>query len=139
MKGEYVRIERFEDIEGWQLARELTRKVYVLTKNPRFARDFGLKGQIQDAAGSSMHNIAEGFDSETNPEFIRFLRYAKRSCTEVQSELYVALDQQYLTKVEFQDVYDHAGRTRAAIRGFIKYLKAYEQDLRKKDNPERKL
>jgi four helix bundle protein len=80
-----MKIEQFEDIEAWQLAREPTRKVYKLTKNPRFARDFGLKGQIQDAADSSMHNIAEGFDSETNPEFVGFLRYAKRSCTEVQS------------------------------------------------------
>ena len=131
-----MRIERFEDIEAWQLARELARKVYDLTKKPKFARDFGLKGQIQDAAGSSMHNIAEGFDSERNPEFVRFLRYAKRSCTEVQSELYMALDQQYITNAEFQDVYDHAGRTRAAIRGFIKYLRAYEQDRRKKGNPE---
>ena len=86
-----MRIDRFEDIEAWKLARELTRKVYALTKKVRFARDFGLKGQIQDAAGSSMHNIAEGFDSETNPEFVRFLRYAKRSCTEIQSELYVAI------------------------------------------------
>ena len=87
LKGECLKIERFEDIEAWQLARELTRKVYDLTKKSKFARDFGLKGQIQDAAGSSMHNIAEGFDSETTSEFIRFLRYAKRSCTEVQSEL----------------------------------------------------
>ena len=86
-----MKIERFEDIDAWQLARELARKVYGLTKKTKFARDFGLKEQIQDAAGSSMHNIAEGFDSETNPEFVRFLRYAKRSCTEVQSELYVAL------------------------------------------------
>ena len=103
-----MKIERFEDIEAWQLARELTRKVYYLTQKDRFSRDFGLKGQIQDAAGSSMHNITEGFDSETNREFIRFLRYAKRSCTEVQSQLYIALDQQYITKAEFQDVYDHA-------------------------------
>ena len=131
-----MKIERFEDIEAWQLARELTRKVYDLTKKTKFARDFGLKGQIQDAAGSSMHNIAEGFDAETNPDFVRFLRYAKRSCTEVQSELYVALDQQYITNDEFQDVYDHAGRTRAAIRGFIKYLVAYKQDEQKKNNPE---
>ena len=80
---------------------------------------------------------SEGFDSETNPEFIRFLRYAKRSCTEVQSELYVAMDQQYITKPEFQDVYDHAARTRAAIRGFIKYLLAYERSQGKKGNPER--
>jgi len=85
------------------LARELILKVYGLTKKTKFARDFGLKGQIQDEAGSSMHNIAEGFDSETNREFIRFLRYAKRSCTEVQSELYVALYQQYIVNAEFQD------------------------------------
>ena len=132
-----MRINRFEDIEAWQLARELTQKIYALTKKAEFDKDFGLKAQIQNAAGSSMHNIAEGFDSETNPEFIRFLRYAKRSCTEVQSELYVALDQQYINNDEFQDLYDNAGRTRAAIRGFIKYLLDYEQGQRKKDNPER--
>jgi four helix bundle protein len=139
LKREGMKIERFEDIEAWQLARELTRKVYELTRKTRFARDFGLRGQIQDAAGSAMHNIAEGFDSETNPEFVRFLRYAKRSCTEVQSELYVALDQQYITSAEFQDVYAHAGRARSAIRGFIKYLVSYERGKRKKAalNPER--
>jgi four helix bundle protein len=117
-----MKIERFEEIKAWQLARELTKKVYQLTQKGAFARDFGLKGQIQSAAGSSMHNIAEGFDSETNSEFLRFLRYAKRSCSEVQSELYVALDQEYISKTEFKDVYDHAGQTRAAIRGFINYL-----------------
>jgi four helix bundle protein len=131
-----MRIERFEDIEAWQLARELTLMVYKLTKKPEFARDYGLKGQIQDAAGSTMHNIAEGFDSESNPEFVRFLRYAKRSCTEVQSELYVALDQQYIITSEFQDAYDHAGRTRAAIRGFINYLVSFEREQRNKLNPE---
>ena len=123
-----MKIERFEDIEAWQLARELTRKVYRLTKKPRFSKDYGLKKQIQDAAGSSMHNIAEGFDSETNPEFIRFLRYAKRSCTEVQSELYVALDEKYISTDEFSDIYELAGRTRAAIRGFINYLVKFEED-----------
>ena len=131
-----MKIERFEDIEAWQpveslkverLARELTRKVYRLTKKPGFARDYGLKRQIQDAAGSSMHNIAEGFDSETNGEFIRFLRYSKRSCTEVQSELYIAVDEGYISPGEFKDVYEQARRTRAAVRGFINYLKKYEE------------
>ena len=122
-----MRIDRFEDIEAWQLARELARKVYRLTKKPKFTRDYGLKRQIQDAAGSSMHNIAEGFDSETNKEFIRFLRYAKRSCTEVQSELYLALDEEYISPSEFKDVYEQARRTRAAVRGFINYLKKYEK------------
>ena len=73
-----------------------------------------------------MHNIAEGFDSETNAEFIRFLRYAKRSCTEVQSELYIAMDEEYISPNEFKDVYEQARRTRATIRGFINYLKKYE-------------
>jgi four helix bundle protein len=123
-----MKIERFEDIEAWQLARDLTLKVYVLTKYPEFAKDYGLKNQIQEAAGSSMHNTAEGFDSESNAEFIRFLRYAKRSCTEVQSELYVALDQNYISQDEFDDVYEQARKTRAAIRGFINYLKKYKSN-----------
>ena len=122
-----MKIEQFEDIDAWQLARELTRKVYRPTKKPEVAKDYGLKRQIQDAAGSSMHNIAEGFDSETNAEFIRFLRYAKRSCTEVQSELYVALDEEYISLDDFKDVYEQARRTRAAVRGFINYLKKYEE------------
>ena len=123
-----MKIERFEDIEAWQLARELTRKVYKFTKKPKFAKNYGLKNQIQEAAGSSMHNIAEGFDSETNAEFVRFLRYAKRSCTEVQSQLYVALDEEYISANEFGDVYEQARRTRAAIRGFINYLTSYEKN-----------
>jgi four helix bundle protein len=121
-----MKIRRFEDIEAWQLARELTRMVYRLTQKQAFAKDYGLKRQIQDAAGSSMHNIAEGFDSETNPEFIRFLRYAKRSCTELQSELYVALDEAYISKNEFDGTYEQARRARAAIRGFINYLDKYK-------------
>lgn len=122
-----MKIERFENIEVWQLARELTRKVYRLTKKSGFEKDYGLKRQIQEAAGSAMHNIAEGFDSES----IRFLRYAKRSCTEVQSELYVALDEGYLSTDEFEDVYEQARRTRAAVRGFINYLREHEAPARK--------
>jgi four helix bundle protein len=121
-----MKICRFEDIGAWQLARELSRMVYRLTRNAVFDKDFGLKRQIQQAAGSSMHNIAEGFDSETNSEFVRFLRYAKRSCSEVQSELYVALDEAYISKAEFDEAYEHARRTRAAIRGFINYLEKHK-------------
>ena len=79
-----------------------------------------------------MHNIAEGFDAESNSEFIRFLRYAKRSCSEVQSELYIGLDEDYITQEEFTDTYEQARRTRAAIRGFINYLVKYQK------NPETK-
>ena len=122
-----MKISRFEDIEAWELARTLTNKVYQLTRKEEFSKDFGLKNQIRDASGSSMHNIAEGFDAESNAEFIRFLRYAKRSCSEVQSELDVALDENYISPVEFDETYELARRTRAAIRGFINYLKKFEQ------------
>ena len=128
--------KKFEELPCWQRARELCQVINELLNRDMFRRDYSLKDQMWRAAGSVMDNIAEGFDSETNPEFVRFLRYAKRSCTEVQSELYVALDQQYITNAEFHDVYDHAGRTRATIRGFINYLVTYEQGQQKKDNPE---
>ena len=74
-----------------------------------------------------MHNTAEGFDAETNAEFIRFLRYSKRSCAEGQSELYVALDESYISQDEFDDVFRQTARDRASIPGFIKYLKKYEK------------
>jgi four helix bundle protein len=128
-----MKIGRFEEIEAWQLARELTKKVYSLTNRGKFARDSDLKRQMESAAGSAMHNIAEGFDSDTNAEFIRFLRYAKRSCSEVQSELYVALDKKHITEAEFKDVYYHTGRTRATIRGFIKYLLDYNKRSTKRE------
>lgn len=129
-----MKIEKFEDIEAWPLARELTRMVYALTQKLEFSKDRELKGQIRDAAGSAMHNVAEGFDSETNVEFIRFLRYAKRSCSEVQSELYVAADEKYVTPAEFKTVYEQARNTRAAVRGFINHLRKYE--ARKTSRPE---
>jgi len=117
-----MKITRFEEIEGWQIARELTRKVYSLTSTEKFSRDFGLRDQIQRASGSSMHNVAEGFDSGSNAEFVRFLRYAQRSCTEVQSQLYVALHQKYLSSKEFEDVFSLADQAKSKIGGLIKYL-----------------
>ena len=76
-------IQRFEDLQSWQKARQLVNAVYDLTDQPGFAKDFKLRDQIRDAAGSVMHNIAEGFDSGTDPEFIRFLKIARRSASEV--------------------------------------------------------
>jgi four helix bundle protein len=117
-----MKITRFEDIEAWQMARELTRQIYAATKTGEFSRDYGLKDQITRAAGSAMHNIAEGFDGGSNAEFVKFLRYAQRSCTEVQSQLYVALDQDYVSKSRFEEFYALAGAAHGKIGGFIKYL-----------------
>jgi four helix bundle protein len=78
-----MKIVRFEDIESWQLARELAKQVCSQTRSGDFSKDFGLRDQIQRAAGSAMHNIAEGFDNGSDVELVRSLRYALRSCTEV--------------------------------------------------------
>ena len=87
-----MKIEQFEEIEAWKVARELTRDIYALTRQQPFSTDFGLRDQVQRASVSVMANIAEGFDGRSTREFIRFLGYAFRSATEVQSHLYVALD-----------------------------------------------
>jgi four helix bundle protein len=117
-------IERFEDIDAWKAARELTRHVYAVTREGSFSKDYGLRDQIQRAATSIMANIAEGFDSGSNKEFIRFLGYALRSATEVQSHLCVALDQRYFGEEKFQSSYDLATKVKNLIRGFIRYLRS---------------
>jgi four helix bundle protein len=94
----------------------------------RLSKDFGLRDQIQRAAGSAMHNIAQGFDSGSDIEFVRFLRYAQRSCTEVQSGLYVVLDQKYITDQQFRALSEQAKKTHARIGGFIKYLLSSTKD-----------
>jgi len=128
-------IKRFEDIKAWQTARDLAREVYTVTRTGGFSHDYGLRDQITRAAGSIMHNIAEGFDAGSNPEFVRFLGYAKRSCTEVQSQLYVALDQDYLADDLFNRLYRKASEARAATHGFIVYLHSHAKQ-RSSTNPE---
>jgi four helix bundle protein len=96
-----MKIERFEAIDSWKKARELTKTIYNQTNKGKFSKDFGLRDQIQRAAVSIMANIAEGFDAGTSKSFITFLRYAYRSASEVQSLLYVANDCSYITQDEF--------------------------------------
>jgi four helix bundle protein len=116
-------IRRFEEIKAWQEARALTKMVYEITNDGSFARDFRLRDQIRDAAGSIMHNIAEGFGAGSDAEFLRFLRYARRSASEVQSQLYIALDQAYITDRQFHQIYNKADETKRLINGFVGYLK----------------
>jgi four helix bundle protein len=132
-----MKITRFEDIDARQDARELARQVYTRTRCGDFGKDFGLRDQIRRAAGSAMHNIAEGFDSGSDSEFTRFLRYAQRSCTEVQNELYVALDQKYVTEQQFQALFEQAEKTRAKIGGFIKYLLSSTKDSNRRESNRR--
>lgn len=118
-----TKIERFEDLQSWQKARQLANLVYDLTGRTQFAKDFRLSNQIQGAAGSVMHNIAEGFDSGTNAEFIRFLKMSRRSASEVQSELYLALDRKYINQDELNKAYNLATESKRLINGMIAYLR----------------
>lgn len=116
-------IKRFEEVEGWRAARKLTQEIYDITTQGQLAKDFGLRDQIQRAAVSTMANIAEGYDCGTDQEFLRFLRYAFRSATEVQSHLYVALDQMYITQKEFDELYERVRKTKRIIYGLMRYLR----------------
>ena len=98
------KIERFEDIIAWQKARVLTREIYKVTRQSNFARDFGLSSQIQRAAVSVMSNIAEGFERAGLGERVQFVSIAKASCAEVRSQLYIALDVEYISPEQFNDL-----------------------------------
>jgi four helix bundle protein len=118
-----MRITRFEDIDAWQEARKLVKMVYdMISKSSKFRKDFRFVNQIQDAAVSAMSNIAEGFSRRSNKEFIQFLFVSKSSAAEVQSQLYVALDQQYITQDDFERIYNQAEIVSKMDSGFIKYL-----------------
>ena len=110
-------VKRFEDLHAWQEARKLTSNIYRQTNVGSFAKDYGLKDQIQRAAVSSMSNTAEEFDCESKAEFARFLGIARRSTAEVQSLLYVALDVGYLVEAEFNSHYQQAVKAKALIGG----------------------
>jgi four helix bundle protein len=118
-----AKIERFEDMLSWQKARELTKRVYKVSKQGDFMKDFELRGQMRGASISIMSNIAEGFERGGDKEFSQFLSTAKGSCGEVRSQLYVALDESYISPDEFKEL--HAGTVEISrlISGFMSYLR----------------
>ena len=116
-------IRRFEDLDAWKLARELTNEIYRVTAHDSFSKDWGLINQIRKASVSVMSNIAEGFERDGNKEFCNFLYIAKGSAGEVRSQLYVALDRHYITRDEFEAIYAKAGESGRVIAGLVNYLK----------------
>ncbi len=116
-------INTFEDIEAWQKARQLSKMVYKYTKQDGFKKDYGLCDQIRRAAVSVMSNIAEGFDRGGNKEFIQFLFIAKASTAEIESQLYVALDNDYINKEQFVEATSLTSAVKSLLSGFIRYLK----------------
>ncbi|HED07393.1 MAG TPA: four helix bundle protein [Ignavibacteria bacterium] len=118
-----MKVEHFEDLEIWKESRKLVVEVYKLTSNEILKKDFGLKEQMQRAAVSIMNNIAEGFERDSNKEFIRFLFFAKGSAGEIRSLLYITLDLNLITKDKFKELFGDSVKLIKKISTLIKYLK----------------
>jgi four helix bundle protein len=115
--------KKFEEIEAWKKARELTRRIYRISRIGPFAKDFALRDQIRRASVSIMSNIAEGYDRSGTGEFVHFLATAKGSAAEVKCQLYVALDQSYVDESTFSELSALAAETGSMIGGLINYLR----------------
>jgi four helix bundle protein len=130
-------IERFEDLEIWKKARELCKLIYTYTKKELFSRDFKLVAQIRSSCGSIMDNVAEGFERGGNNEFSQFIWIAKGSSGEVRSQLYRALDNNYITQEEFLQAYNLSSEISSMSKNLIDYLSSSEikgTKFKKKDN-----
>jgi len=123
-------VQRFEDLQVWITASELTQNIYMLSKTGGFSRDYGLRDQIRRASVSVMSNIAEGFESQTQSLFITYLGRAKASAGEIRCQLYIAFDLDYITREEFQEATQKAEKCSKQLFGFIKYLRS-QPDLRR--------
>ena len=116
------KFKSFEEINSWQKARQFNKRIYEITDNQNFKKDFDLVIQIRRASISISSNIAEGFERNTDKEFIHFLYIAKASAGEVRSQLYLALDLNYIEKIEFEELFNDVSDISKLISGFIKYL-----------------
>jgi four helix bundle protein len=114
----------FEEIDAWKNARILADKIFKLTLEGSFAKDFKLRDQINGSSGSIMDNIAEGFERSGNREFIQFLSIAKGSAGETRSQLYRALDRNHITAHEFNSLNEEVTQVSKQISSLMGYLKS---------------
>ena len=127
-----VTIGRFEELPVWKIARDLTRMVYKITYTGNFSKDFGLRDQIRRASISVMSNIAEGFEHETQAQFISYLGRAKASAGEIRCQLYIAMDIKYITENQCHDLVNKAEECSRQLFGFINYLGSLPNTRRSK-------
>ena len=116
-------VKSFEDLTVWKDARKFTNKIYNLTNKFPKEELYGLTSQIRRATVSIMANIAEGFDRRSDKELTNFLSIARASSSEVQNDLYIAIDLNYISQVEFNQLYQEAKKIAKQINGLMNYLK----------------
>jgi len=124
-------IKSFEELIIWQEARKFANNIYNLTKKYPQEEMYSLTSQMRRAAVSVMSNIAEGFDRRTTKEFISFLIIARASVSEVQNDLYISLDLNYINNEDFKIYYNHAQKIAKLINGLITYLKSQTESYSK--------
>ncbi|HOZ96332.1 MAG TPA: four helix bundle protein [Niabella sp.] len=122
------KIEKYEDLEVWNLSMQLCSEIYKLTNTDLFSKDFGLKDQIRRAAVSIPSNIAEGFERDAKKQFLYFLSVAKGSCGEVRTQLKISESLKYISTNEFAECNDRCLNVSKQLAGFIRYLKDYKID-----------
>ena len=130
------KLGKFEDLTIFQMARNLCKEVYVITRHSEFKKDTRFVQQIHAAAGSIMDNIAEGYERDGNKEFINFLYIAKGSCGEVRSQLIRASDVGFIDKETAKRLYEDSINLSKAISKFIISLKRSSVSGLKNMNPE---
>ena len=121
-------IKSFEELPVWKDARKYANKIYNLTKKFPKEENYGLTSQITRATVSIGSNIAEGFDRYSKKDFIKYLIIAKGSISEIQNDLYIALDLKYINQNDFQETYALTKELGKQINGFIKYLRSYDKN-----------
>jgi len=121
-----AKIERFEDLDIWQKARQLATDIYQKTSEGTFSKDYSLRDQINRSSGSVMDNIAEGFEREGKQEFLQFLSYSKSSAAEVRSQLYRAKDRSHINETEFENLMSQSLAIGKMLGGFMNYLRKSE-------------
>ncbi len=117
----------FEELEVWQKSIELAVSIYRLTLQEPLSKDFSLKDQIRRASTSVSNNIAEGFEYNSNNQFVKFLRIAKGSLGEVRSQLIVLHRINYISKEDYERLYSDCISLSKQIYSFINYLEKYNQ------------
>jgi four helix bundle protein len=115
-------INDFEDLEIWQLGREICQLVWNLLETTSLGKDYELRNQMNRSSGSIMDNISEGFERNGRREFINFLSYSKGSCGELRSQLYRALDRNHISMEEFEQLKDKTIIESKKIGAFMSYL-----------------
>jgi four helix bundle protein len=118
-----MNVKRFEDLEIWQEAREICRIIFTITSTPPFCNDFKFRDQIRASGGSTMDNIAEGFDRGGNKEFHQFLSVVRGSVGEVRSQTYRAYDWKYIDEGMYNNLLERTDSLSRKTYNLMQHLK----------------